>query len=794
MVLVIVCLLLLTGVPSPEPSLAAEDETAYAGLTTETTSWGISYDWEDLPPDVHDMTGIDIDEMITEIERAANQGGIDLDLTYGVEGITHYYVTQAPGTSSEIRLDGGERVNVYSVVTTINLRTGIAADVGVDAAWADGDVGFDLVLDEAARFGIIFDIEATEYYTSNGDFAGMDMKASGSVSFESTMTLDGVVNGGRDSINFDDTRLTIDVDWTLTELTAEWRMGEVSTVFKDLTSGDYDVIEWTCVDDWEEQSRREWTESSNYRSRSTGYSDRYGVQVDTDHDYGNEDYETWWIEDTGADAIRLKFDRFETEGCCDDLTIYDEHTGDYLGGIAGYQGGGEGDEYGYTTPWYATDSIRIVWNSDGSITDWGFELDHWESGDSLDGTDYLTLNDDCGEFEFNWRSSLSYDLQLSDFPAADLGFTSDQASFGISDTLSSSGSGDENVYFHTEFEVVDHDYSINMPDGTTNDVVRIRSNGPISESLSDTLARGIEWSLDDIDWELEGDMENTAEDWEDDYDERDNSLLDMENDFEDSDFERDMEDFIDEFEENMEEIEDDSDFVYQDADMYWLIDKDSYHYVSPQMIVEDERGVETQMFGPAGTGYAAPAQGEDVEVDFSQGAAAENKQSEVEDISSMDEMISGSPSDEDSLMLYIISGGIALAVLLLLGMVVMVSRRRRRGGRRGGAYEEEYGVNEAFNDTAYQQIAGEMGYAGYDEGAQTMTGQVTQQAAQPSGHTTATPMAAASPVVPPQQPMAPPMSPPMSPQARICSNCGSPGTWYDQQQWHWCELCAQWLP
>jgi hypothetical protein len=178
-----------------------------------------------------------------------------------------------------------------------------------------------------------------------------------------------------------------------------------------------------------------------------------------------------------------------------------------------------------------------------------------------------------------------------------------------------------------------------------------------------------------------------------------------------------------------------------------------------------------------------------VEIDFLQGAAAEDKQSEVEQISSMDEMISGSPSNEDSLMLYIISGGIALAVLLLLGVVVMVSRRRRKGGRRRGAYAdaEEHNVNEAFNDTAYQQITGEMGYG--EGGAQTMTGQVAQQAAQPSGHTTATPMAAASPVVPSQQPMAP-----MPPQARICSNCGSPGTWYDQQQWHWCELCAQWLP
>jgi hypothetical protein len=780
MVLVIAGLLLLTGVPSPEPSLAAEDETAYTGLTTETTSWGISYDWGDLPADVHDMTGIDIDEIIIEIERAANQGGIDLDLAYGVEGTTHYYVTQAPGPSDDLRLNGGQRVEVSSVVTTINLRTGIAADVRVDAAWADGDVGFDLVLDEAARFGIIFDIEATEYYTSNGDFAGMDMKASGSVSFASTMTLNGVVNGGRDSINFDDTRLTIDVEWTLTELTAEWRMGEVSTVFKDLTSGDYDVIEWTCVDDWEEPSRREWTEADDYRIRNSGYSDSNGYQVDTDHNYPNYDSETWWIEEPGADAIRLKFDRFDTERSYDYLNIYDGHTGDHLGRITGYHG------YGYTTPWYATDSIRLEWSSDGSATDWGFELDRWQSGDALGGTDYLTLNDDCGEVDYTWRSSLSYDLQLSDFPAADLGFTSDQASFGISDTLSSSEGYDTEVTFYTEFEVVDHDYSINMPDGTTNDVVRIRSDGPISDSLSDTLVRGIEWSLDDIDWGLERDVENTAEDWEEDYDERDNSLLDMENDFQDSDFERDMEDFMDELEDNMEEIEDDSDFVYQDADMYWLIDKDSYHYVSPQMIVEDERGVETQMIGPSGTGYAAPRVDEDVDIDFLQGAAAEDKQSEVEQISSMDEMISGSPSNEDSLMLYIISGGIALAVLLLLGVVVMVSRRRRKGGHRGGAYAEEHNVNEAFNDTAYQQIAGEMGYTGYDEGAQTMTGQVAQQAAQPSGHTTATPMAAASPVVPPRQPMAP--------QARICSNCGSPGTWYDQQQWHWCELCAQWLP
>ena len=121
--MLVACLLLMTGLPGTEKELSEEEKVMKIGPSTTTTSWGVSYDWSDLPDDINDLTNVDINQIMDDIEDAAmDEAGIDLELGYNIEGFTHYYVTQAPGSSVEIELADGDDEDVYSVDTTITVR------------------------------------------------------------------------------------------------------------------------------------------------------------------------------------------------------------------------------------------------------------------------------------------------------------------------------------------------------------------------------------------------------------------------------------------------------------------------------------------------------------------------------------------------------------------------------------------------------------------------------------------------------------------------------------------------
>ena len=688
-------------------NLDEQTEASYIGPNTTTTAWGVSYDWSELPNDIKDMTGIDIEQILLDLEDAALDGHINLDLEHGISGSTYYYVVQSRGESTEIDLAGsGGDEDVDVIDTTITLRMAVESTGGTDFDWSEDDVGFDFNIDSIGNNAIIIDIQMTEYYTDDFHLAGMDLNVAGGMSYDSSMSMNADIFAGNDHITFENTTVSMTMDYTITELTAEWRMEEASTIYEDILGGDYDVIHWNCDSYYDESQRNTWSESTGYEILDSGVYDDDNQRIETDHDYNNNENQTWNISDPSAESIRLHWGYFDTEYGYDKVTVRDGHTGQNLDEFTGYQA----DEI---SRWYDTNSITLDWESDVSYTGWGFELDFWESGISAGKEEHLEIIDACGEVDYDWDVGFGYDLSLSNFPASDLGFTSDQVSFSLSDSITESGrENNEDLNFYHTVEIVDHNYEVVDSDGTTREVVRVSSGGPMMEAIGSMLGMGTAFAIEDSDFgDLEEDLEDAAEDWGDDYDEGDDETMDIAEDFEDTDFVDDMEEFSEEIDEVMEDVVDGMESKYTDARMYWLIDKETGNQLGPQLLVLDSDGDWVQLMGPE-SDIPAPAEEDSIELEYHEGDEAEEMQEDVagldeEELLEEDPLAPDADADgEDDMMMYLMAGGATLVAILVLGILGMMLMRRKRDDN---MWDSEQSVNQAFNQTAYDMLATEMG-------------------------------------------------------------------------------------
>ena len=702
MPLIMTCLLLMACISGTGKQLNEAPEPSNAGPTSTTTSWGVSYDWSELPADIKDMTGLDIDQLLVDIEDAALDGNINLDLEYGIEGYTHYYVTQGPGQSTEIELSNGDDIDVDTIDTTITLRMLVQTTQGMDFDWSDDDVGFDVDLDTNGNNVFVVDVLMSEYYTNDLHFAGMDLSVTGSISLNSGATLDADFYAGNDRISFDNTQASMAVDFTIAELTAEWRMAEPSTIYEDIIGGDYDAIHWNCDGDRNDAWRNSWTESLGYDVKYTGYYSDNGSIIESDHYYSNYDSGTWYIFDNSAESLRLYWGEFRTESYYDRVEIYDDNTGQLLDTFSGY------NSYEYTN-WYDTNSIRIEWSADSSETDWGFEVNYWQSGISTGEEEHLGIYDACGEIDYTWDIGLGYDISMSNFPASQLGFTADQASLSLSDSISESGSENgERIEFDHSVYIVDDDYEITTADGTTKEVVKVEDGGPMLQAIGGTIGYGLALAMEDTDFEdIEDDMEDVAEEWGDDFDEDDaDDVEDVAEDFENTDIEDDMEEMAEELEEVMEDTADSLESKYTDARMYWLIDKDTGHQISPQLLVQEAGDDDwVQMMGPDQDEFETPAETDDIDFDYYEGEEAVEQQEEVEDLTG-DSLFAPKSDDDGDLMMYLMTGGIVVVVILLLGVMGMMLMRR---GNNRDYDMNERNVNAAFNQSAFEMPVAGMG-------------------------------------------------------------------------------------
>jgi gliding motility-associated-like protein len=104
-------------------------------------------------------------------------------------------------------------------------------------------------------------------------------------------------------------------------------------------------------------------------------------------DYGNNETETITICSDNSAPVELTFTSFETESCCDDLIIYDgPNTGNPI--IGTYAG----SELLGVTVVSSSNCLTLVFDSDGSITDPGWEAE-------------ISCLANCQDFTIDWEST-----------------------------------------------------------------------------------------------------------------------------------------------------------------------------------------------------------------------------------------------------------------------------------------------------------------------------------------------------------------------------------------------------
>jgi hypothetical protein len=390
--------------------------------------------------------------------------------------------------------------------------------------------------------------------------------------------------------------------------------------------------------------------------------------------------------------------------------------------------------------WYCVDRTYSVRES------WGGNLD---------------IHDGCGEVDMEWDSTISFNIHLSNFPGLQMGFSNDQVEI----TLSDSDRYNEYVHYYPriyERIVINRPYyRLDLVDGTTVDVVQVEFSdiapNPSSKFIADVLYRTIlpdsaEPGLGDSTlWQI---LDAEYVDWQRSYDDDDNELFDIEEDFYDSGFHDDYWDFLDDLEEERWRLEEDTDDIYLDASLYWLIDIDTLHFVSPQLLVVDTREDEIQLIGPADGGYNQPTFG-NISTKFVEGQAAEVRLAEVIHLNSADDVLHGPVeeplSDPESsasgfVSILIIAGLGLLALILIAGVAFVVLPR-------GGSEAKEGRMREEIRqEMEYDQV-------------------VTRITSPPPGK-----------------------GPPARISGEQCSHCRSSAIWNEEHSWWWCEHCEEWSP
>ena len=213
--------------------------------------YGVEYDWTSLDSDLENVTGLDIQELFTEIMSDADNAGFNLDLGQLTTGATNVYVHQTEDITPQVFQNiNGDDVQVWSRNSDVVLRHGLLSNAVIMTDWSETDfgsdtTGFDIDIVAEAENVLTVDIDYTEYLNDAYDLIGADMDVSMTVSNDMGLAIDIMVEGGGEVLNVDfDTG--IDFSYSISS-DAVWRLGNPSPIYK--TTAANDRTDWDCIDD-----------------------------------------------------------------------------------------------------------------------------------------------------------------------------------------------------------------------------------------------------------------------------------------------------------------------------------------------------------------------------------------------------------------------------------------------------------------------------------------------------------------------------------------------------------------
>ena len=284
--------------------------------------YGVEYDWSSLDSDVQNVTGLDIQQLFTEIMEDADQAGFNLDLGQLTTGATNVYVHQTEDiTPQTIQNLDGDDVQVWSRTSDVVLRHGLLSNAIIMTDWSEttfgsSPTGIDIDVIAEAENVLTVDMLYTEYLDDDYNLVGADMDVDMTVGNDMNLGIDITLEGDGEELNVDfDTGM--DFSYSIASQ-AEWRLGNPSPIY--VTAASNDNTRWECAGDYDEVAV-----SSDESGDEYEVNDMCGM-VDGTY-IGSADYNVYL---TGLPMEEFGFDAGDF-----DITISDELTseGDYEGDI-----------------------------------------------------------------------------------------------------------------------------------------------------------------------------------------------------------------------------------------------------------------------------------------------------------------------------------------------------------------------------------------------------------------------------------------------------------------------------
>ena len=310
----LVALLVLTALSPVAMVQAVPDEAS-------EYYYGVEYDWSSLDSDLQNVTGLDIEELFSEIMEDADSAGFNLDIGQLTTGSSNVYVHQTEDITPKTIQDlEGNDVQVWSRTSDVVLRHGLLSNAIIMTDWSETTfgsepTGFDIDVIAEAENVLTVDMLYTEYLNDQYQLLGADMDFDMTVGNDMNLGIDITLEGEGEELNVDfDTGM--EFSYSIASQ-AEWRLGAPSPIYVEAAANDN--TDWDCIED---------------PSDVGVYGEGGGVEVEDlcgmiDGTYiGSADYNVYL---TGLPMEEFGFDAGQF-----DLSISDELTseGDYEGEAA----------------------------------------------------------------------------------------------------------------------------------------------------------------------------------------------------------------------------------------------------------------------------------------------------------------------------------------------------------------------------------------------------------------------------------------------------------------------------
>lgn len=214
--------------------------------------YGVEYDWASLDSDLQNVTGLDIQELFTEIMADADEAGFNLDIGQLTTGATNVYVHQTEDISMQTIQDlEGNAVQVWSRSSDVVLRHGLLSNAVFMTDWTEpasfgqtNPAAFDIDVQAIAENVLTVDILYTEYLNDAYQLVGANMDVAMMVSNDADLNVDITLEGDGEELVVN-LGLGSDFSYSIAS-DAVWRLGNPSPIY--IEASDNDRTSWSCAD------------------------------------------------------------------------------------------------------------------------------------------------------------------------------------------------------------------------------------------------------------------------------------------------------------------------------------------------------------------------------------------------------------------------------------------------------------------------------------------------------------------------------------------------------------------